>query len=88
MFFDPHLHYPKLKVAKKILQKKLGFRMTLDVIPLDPSIVHGSHGLPSTTPQDAPLLLGHGPEPTESILPMTSIHNLLLNALNLNEDTP
>src|SRR5262249_43041976 len=45
MFFDPKLAMPKLRAARRLIQKKLGFRMLMDVIPLDPTLVRGSHGL-------------------------------------------
>jgi predicted AlkP superfamily pyrophosphatase or phosphodiesterase len=44
LFLDPQLRLPKLKIAWRLLQKKLGFRMLMDVIPLDASLVKGSHG--------------------------------------------
>src|SRR5204863_9653667 len=69
LFLDPELRFPKLKVARRILQKKLGFRMKLDVIPLDAAIVKGSHGLPAADPQDGPLLAGDGERPGD-VLPM------------------
>ncbi|SEK18866.1 alkaline phosphatase family protein [Parapedobacter koreensis] len=34
----------KLRAAYKLLRKKLGFRYVLDVIPLDATLVKGSHG--------------------------------------------
>ena len=42
LFFDPKIRFPKLRVARKLLQSKLGFRTKFDVIPLDASIVRGS----------------------------------------------
>src|SRR6185312_1697524 len=60
LFFDPRLRFPKLHAARRLLQKKLGFRMTLDVVPLDASIVRGSHGLAAADPRDRPILIGHG----------------------------
>lgn len=44
LFVDPTIKAVKLKVLLKLLKKKLGFRYLLDVIPLDASIVKGSHG--------------------------------------------
>ena len=44
LFIDPQLKFPKLRIAWRLLQKKLGFRMLMDVIPLDASLVKGSHG--------------------------------------------
>ncbi len=82
LFFDPRLRFPKLHAARRLLQKKLGFRMTMDVVPLDASIVRGSHGLAALDPLDRPILIGHGPKPGESV-PMTTVRELLLDALGL-----
>lgn len=83
LFVDPAIHFPKLRIARRLLQKKFGFRMKLDVIPLDASIVKGSHGLPAVDPADGPLLVGaanmNGP------MPMTAIRNRVLETLDLAE---
>jgi predicted AlkP superfamily pyrophosphatase or phosphodiesterase len=44
LFLDPEIPMPKLKIAWRLLQKKLGFRMLMDVIPLNATLVKGSHG--------------------------------------------
>ena len=44
LFIDPKIGFPKLRIAKKLIQKKLGFRMLMDLIPLDADLVKGSHG--------------------------------------------
>ncbi len=44
LFLDPGLSSPKLRLAAKLAAKKLGFRALLDVIPLRPDLVGGSHG--------------------------------------------
>lgn len=82
LFFDPKLWFPKLRAARRLLQKKLGFRMTMDVVPLDPSIVRGSHGLAAADPLDRPILIGHGPNPGPSV-PMTDVRDLILGELGL-----
>jgi predicted AlkP superfamily pyrophosphatase or phosphodiesterase len=56
LFFDPRLRLPMLRVAAKLLKRKLGFRSLLDVIPLDASLVKGSHGLPPRDPLDGAML--------------------------------
>src|SRR5262249_27905345 len=81
LFFDPKLFLPKGRAMWRLLQKKLGFRTLFDVVPLDPSLVRGSHGLAATDPEDRPLLIGEGPEPEGSELPMTAVHDLLLQRL-------
>jgi predicted AlkP superfamily pyrophosphatase or phosphodiesterase len=83
LFFDPKLRFPKLHAARRLLQKKLGFRMTLDVVPLDASIVKGSHGLPAADPLDRPVLIGHGPRPGGESVSMTAVKGLVLGALGL-----
>ena len=82
LFWDPKLFAPKLRAARRLVQKKMGFRTIFDVVPLDPSIVRGSHGLAAADPRDRPVLVGHGPNPGPSV-PMTGVRDLLLNALGL-----
>ncbi|MGH9309364.1 MAG: alkaline phosphatase family protein [Vicinamibacterales bacterium] len=58
LFVDPSLRLPALQVGWKLARRKLGFRTLLDVIPLDASLVRGSHGRrPNVTDPDAPVLL-------------------------------
>jgi len=57
LFIDPALRVPKLKVAGILLKKALGFRYLMDVIPLDASLVRGSHGRITDDPADGPLLM-------------------------------
>jgi hypothetical protein len=44
LFLDPALAAPKLRIAARLMQKKLGMRYLMDVIPLDASLVKGTHG--------------------------------------------
>jgi predicted AlkP superfamily pyrophosphatase or phosphodiesterase len=48
------------RAAARLLQKKLGFRYRMDVIPLDASLVKGSHGL-RTAPDDGAVIVGENP---------------------------
>ncbi|AWB67420.1 alkaline phosphatase family protein [Saccharobesus litoralis] len=57
MFIDPNIVMPKLKVISNVIKKKLGFRMLMDVIPLEPSLIKGSHGRPVDDPQHGPVLI-------------------------------
>jgi predicted AlkP superfamily pyrophosphatase or phosphodiesterase len=83
LFFDPKLRWPKLHAARRLLQKKLGFRTLFDVTPLDAALVRGSHGLAAVDPLDRPLLVGDGPAPSETDPPMTAVHGLLATALGV-----
>jgi predicted AlkP superfamily pyrophosphatase or phosphodiesterase len=58
LFLDPKLPFPKLRIAKFLLKKKLGFRALLDVIPLDADLVKGSHGRDQVPDAECPVLLG------------------------------
>jgi predicted AlkP superfamily pyrophosphatase or phosphodiesterase len=60
LFVDPALALPKLRIAGKLLKKALGFRMLMDVIPLDPSLVRGSHGARPKDEGEWPVLIGAG----------------------------
>jgi hypothetical protein len=62
LFLDPRLRAPKLRIATKLLRRKLGFRTLLDVIPLDPSLVRGSHGRLTDSPDEGPLFITSEPE--------------------------
>jgi predicted AlkP superfamily pyrophosphatase or phosphodiesterase len=83
MFFDPRLWWPMGRAIRRRIQKKLGFRTLFDLIPLDPTIVRGSHGLPAAEAADRPLLIGDGPRPTAAELSMTAVHDCVLAALGL-----
>lgn len=53
----------RVRAAARLLQKKLGMRYKMDVIPLDPGLVRGSHGLPARDPGDGPMVIGPGEPP-------------------------
>jgi predicted AlkP superfamily pyrophosphatase or phosphodiesterase len=81
LFFDPRLWWPTGRVLRRLGQKLLGFRTLFDVVPLDTSLVKGSHGLPVA--DNAPLLIGDGPEPPVGAVAMTAVRDLALAALGL-----
>jgi hypothetical protein len=83
LFFDPQLLWPKGRALWRLVQKKLGFRTLFDVVPLNPGLVRGSHGLPAADAADRPLLAGDGPAPGAGELPMTAVRDLVLGALDL-----
>ena len=85
LFFDPKLWWPMGRGLRRLLQKKLGFRTLFDVVPLDPTLVKGSHGLVIADPARRPLFIGDGPAPPIQELPQTDIRNLILSALDLED---
>ena len=58
LFIDPAIHMPTLRTARFLLGKKLGLRGLLDVIPLDATLVKGSHGRDCLPLDECPVLLG------------------------------
>lgn len=58
LFLDPELSLPKWEVAKFLMRKKLGLRGLLEVVPLDASLVKGSHGRDVVPEDEMPVLIG------------------------------
>ncbi len=83
LFFDPKLFWPKGRAIWRLLQKKLGFRTLFDVVPLDATLVRGSHGLLMNTEEDRPVLIGDGSAPETDAVAMTDVRDLVLEALGL-----
>jgi predicted AlkP superfamily pyrophosphatase or phosphodiesterase len=82
LFFDPGLWWAEGRALLRLAQKTLGFRTRFDVVPLDPNLVRGSHGIPAPGIRDKPVLIGDGPAPVDSdSMPITDAHTALLRAL-------
>lgn len=58
LFINPAIRFPKARIGKFLLKKKLGFRGLLDVIPLDAALVKGSHGRDDVPENERPVVLG------------------------------
>jgi len=79
LFFDPALRFPMLRMMRKLVRKKLGFRTLFDVIPSDGALVRGSHGLAAADPADRPVFAGMGREPFDTNdAPMASVFAAVL----------
>lgn len=89
LFVDPELRFPMLRVARRLAQKKLGMRYLMDVIPLDASLVKGSHGRLPDDPLDGAVFLSSrpfgpaGPEPDDGVVAMTSVRDRALALMDL-----
>nr|WP_300600566.1 nucleotide pyrophosphatase/phosphodiesterase family protein [Niabella sp.] len=66
----------KLRAAYKLLKKKLGMRYVMDVIPLDASLVKGSHGSPFIADQYKPLLITKSDPAKPQVLP-TDVYDII-----------
>lgn len=83
LFIDPAIQFPKLKIAKFLLKKKLGLRGLLDVIPLDASLVKGSHGRDQVAPDEMPVFLGS----SDRVKTAVDVHQSILNSIRNTEVT-
>ena len=78
LFFDPACAFPRMKVLGTLLRRKLGFRALMNVIPLDASLVRGSHGTCPADSAEWPVLIGAGSADTP--IEATAVHDRLLAA--------
>lgn len=62
LFFDPAIKNLKRTLGIKMMRKKMGFRSLFDVIPLDATLVKGSHGRIPEEVADWPVLAGDFPQ--------------------------
>ena len=75
LFIDPAIPFPKVKIAKFLLKKKLGIRGLLEVIPLDPTLVKGSHGRDKVPDFEKPVLIGS----THKVQKAEDVHAAILS---------
>ena len=82
LFLDPGFRFPRLAVASRLARRAVGLRTLLDVIPLDATLVKGSHGRPADDPGDGPLVIDADKAfAGDGVLPMAAIKDLLLHHL-------
>jgi predicted AlkP superfamily pyrophosphatase or phosphodiesterase len=82
LFLDPAIRLPPLTVGWKLMKRKAGFRSLLDVIPLDATLVKGSHGRQTGWGEDGPVFISTATD----LVPVTKInsvdvHDLILRHL-------
>jgi hypothetical protein len=86
LFLDPAIRIPPLAVGWKLMKRKAGFRSLLDVIPLDATLVKGSHGRQTGWEEEGPVLIS-----AEKGLVLATrihsveVHDLILRHLDLPE---
>lgn len=78
LFLDPKIPAPKIKIAWRLMQKKLGFRMLMDMIPLDAALVKGSHGRRPAETKDWPVVITNQSKLlTRNRIPSTDVFQLI-----------
>ena len=83
LFFDPADKLAKPKAGLALAKKKLGLRYSMQVVPLDPSCVRGSHGRLPDSPEDGPVLLCSDPTHGRDRYAVTEVKDLLLRLAGL-----
>lgn len=86
LFIDPKLTLPQLRVAAFLLKKKLGLRELLKVIPLDATLVRGSHGRRPENENDWPVLMLEGQTKSPTSIEATQVHDELLRLIDPTSD--
>ncbi|MFD1506290.1 alkaline phosphatase family protein [Georgenia yuyongxinii] len=88
LFLDPTDRWVKARAAKALLRKKLGMRYTMDVVPLDPSPLRGSHGRLPADPADGPVLLCSDPQGARARVAATEVRDVLLSLAGASAPRP
>lgn len=80
LFFDPEDRAAKVKAGVALARKKAGLRYKMQVVPLDPSPVSGSHGRLPDDPAHGPVLICSDPTLTRDTWALTDVKDLILRA--------
>ncbi len=78
LFVDPAISLPAVKVAYTLAKKMLGFRYLMSVIPLDASLVRGSHGRPTDRLEDGPVLISSERGRDDGPIEATEVRDVIL----------
>lgn len=81
LFVDPALRIPELRVGFRLAQKVLGFRYLMDVIPLDASLVKGSHGRLTDREGEGPIFMSSEPGLVPDKVHATDVQSIVLRHL-------
>jgi len=81
LFIDPARPAMKARVIAKVLGKKLGLRTLMDVVPLDTSLIRGSHGRLPERPEDGPVLISSSKKHAAEKFAMTEVCDFLLASM-------
>ena len=78
LFFNPADRFVKLRAARNLGKKMLGFRYTMDVVALSGDMVRGSHGRLPDDVRDAPVFLCSDASMARPRLEATDVRDVLL----------
>ncbi|PSF38495.1 alkaline phosphatase family protein [Aphanothece hegewaldii CCALA 016] len=81
LLLDPKIRFPKLKIGTILAKKRLGFRSLLDVIPLDASLIRGSHGCVSSFSEEWPIFITQQEFIPSTAIKATDIYSIIMQHL-------
>ncbi len=81
MFMDPANPLIKLRAGYKLARKLMGFRYLMDVIPLDATLVKGSHGAVLAPQEFHPVLITDQPSGKDQLV-ATDVYDVIWQHLN------
>jgi predicted AlkP superfamily pyrophosphatase or phosphodiesterase len=57
LFVDPAIRFPKASIRWRLARRALGFATLMDIVPLDATLVRGSHGRMTDNAADGPVFV-------------------------------
>ncbi len=80
MMTDPKDKLVMAKVVGKLIKKKLGFRTVMDIIPIDATLIKGSHGRIPEDVDDYPILISNGAlEQNDTVIQAIDVYKVIEN---------
>ena len=81
LFLDPTLRLPALQVAWTLARKAMGFRYLMHVIPLDATLVRGSHGRLPDSPGEGAMMMSSEAGALAGPVAPTAVRDVILSHL-------
>jgi predicted AlkP superfamily pyrophosphatase or phosphodiesterase len=78
LFLDPRIAMPRARVGAILARKALGFRYLMNVIPLDATLVRGSHGRIPADVKDGPVVISSEAGAVGETLEPTAVRDLMM----------
>ncbi len=78
LLIDPAMRFARARIAATLAKKALGFRYLLEMIPLDASLVRGSHGRPTDDLSAGPVFLSSEKDAVTGPVEASAVRDLIL----------